>query len=135
MIFTTAEKLKIESQVSEILFENKILLKGPAFSLQSKDAAINYGRSLGNLFFLIVEDKNYVTVWTEKKKPKVISKEQTAKTKSRSTEHQPSVETMIDQGFLLLCQQELAKFIGPIASVACQNVLKSFKGNLTQKKT
>ncbi len=53
---------------SKICFKNKLLTRGPSFSKKLKQAAINFCEKYFDpkLFFLIVENNFYFTVWIDK---------------------------------------------------------------------
>lgn len=116
LLFTTKEKLELQnisrSNTYQIIFRNKVLTRGPDFSKNSKEIAlefckIHYGC---DRLCLLVEHPNYLSLWKEYNNNEM--------EKTESSQQQLS-QISLDGKFFSYCQQELAELIGPIAFQIC----------------
>ncbi|MGK7874803.1 MAG: hypothetical protein AB4426_16320 [Xenococcaceae cyanobacterium] len=79
MLFLTAEELEIQSvsgqDTSEIIFQNKLLTRGPDYPINNRDKASIFCQqnSEDDFLCLLVENPYYLTVWLEKKSETSIS--------------------------------------------------------------
>lgn len=107
MIFLTREEVgNIPASSSQIVFQNKLFTRGPDFAKNLQESAQKYcQKNSQNITCLLVDNHCYFSVWIEQDK-------------------EITCPTTIEPDFLCYCEESLAKFIGPIANLVCQNVLE-----------
>ena len=116
LLFTTKEKLELQNisrpNTFQIIFRNKVLTRGPDFSKNSKETALEFCKIHcgGDRLCLLVEYPNYLSLWKEYNNNEM--------QKTEPSQQQLS-QIKLDGEFLSHCQQELAKLIGPIAFQIC----------------
>ncbi len=108
------------------IYNQRVINKGPIFSLQNKDVAIRYCQENKNNLCILVENKNYFQSWEEKKElVKTKTSSSSAKTESSRQE--------INEEFLALVKNILSEYIGPIAGIICKKTVTQ-NPNLTPQK-
>lgn len=114
------------------IYQGKTLVGGPVFPLTDTQAARSYCKIFSSQqaekICLIVEDKNFLRIWTEAEIETVQTSDD-----SLSLENQKFSEGMaIEIEFANNCQELLAQYIGPIAQIVCKKTLAK-KPNLTRE--
>lgn len=112
------------------IYEDKILTKGPIFSLQNKNSAIQYiqhEQGYSNGLCLLVETQYYFQVWQE-----IVDEESRKKNDDNKIQKQTPaiIETTVDPlqdkftpEFLTVAKNLLSEHIGPIASIVCKKTV------------
>ncbi|MGK7917760.1 MAG: hypothetical protein AB4038_19835 [Prochloraceae cyanobacterium] len=127
-LFTTREKLQLQSvpgdNSSEIIFQNKLLTRGPDFAKNVREAAIGFCRSYAGQkhLCLLVENSSYLSVWKEESQTATINKINKSDNQELATSTRIR-QLPLDSSFISRCQQELAELIGPIAIVICERTV------------
>ncbi|MDJ0714162.1 MAG: hypothetical protein QNJ54_08065 [Prochloraceae cyanobacterium] len=130
LLYTTREKLELQSTPgnasSQIIFQDKLLTRGPDFAKNLKEAAIGFCKlySQSKSLCLLVENSSYLSIWKEEFKKDAKSKQnkQTQKEKLATPTANPlqGNDLPVNLEFFARCQQELTELIGPIAAVICK---------------
>lgn len=108
------------------IYENKILTKGPIFSLQNKSSAIKYREVYSQGLCLLVETKYYFQVWQEIVNQEVMqtnNNQQIASSTAIAAKSSDFLKNKYTPEFLTAAKELLSEYIGPIASIVCQKTL------------
>ena len=121
---------KVDSRTK--IYQGKTLAGGPVFPLTDTQAAQSYCKIFSSQqaekICLIVEDKNFLRIWTETEKT-ADSDNDLLSSKNQNV----SKRTLpVEIEFTNNCQESLAKYIGPIAKIVCKKTLAK-KPNLTRE--
>ncbi len=134
LLYTTREKLELQTTPgnasSQIIFQDKLLTRGPDFAKNLKEAAIGFCKmyNKSKSLCLLVENSSYLSIWKEEFKKDTTSKTnkepQTQKlanpTANPVQENKQENNLPVNLEFLARCQKELTELIGPIAAVICK---------------
>ena len=122
-LLTTKEKLQFQSvpgdSSSQIIFQNKLLTRGPDFAKNLQEVAMEFCRTYAgpkNLC-LVVENSSYLSVWKED------SETATLNSDNQRLLNSAQKQIPLESSFISRCQQELAELIGPIAFLVCERTV------------
>lgn len=133
LLFTTREKLELQSvpagKSSQIVFQNKLLTRGPDFARKLWEKAKKYCENSydPNSLCVLVEHPAYVSVWKEDSENAVEKAIETV-TAEKSSAQTNRIE--LDTESIARARKELAQFIGPIASLVCDRTLAEGNHNM-----
>lgn len=136
LLYTTREKLELQSipgnKSSQIVFQNKLLTRGPDFARKLWEKAKQYCESCydPNSLCVLVEHPAYVSVWKEDNEIAALKQRNTPKT---APDPEKITPVELNTELISRAQAELAQFIGPIASLICDRTLAEGNHNLDGK--
>lgn len=126
LLFTTREKLELQSipggKSSQIVFQNKLLTRGPDFARKLWEKAKKYCESSydPDSLCVLVEHPAYVSVWKEDNESATVGD---IATQQRENFAESTSRIEINRDLIVRSQQELAQLIGPIAKLICDRTL------------
>lgn len=136
MAVLSIEEFKAQSSTGENswekIYQGKILVAGPIFSLQNLKAAILYcrrfTRKTDGAICIIVRDKSFLRIWNEnlqnnQKKGKSPKKVSSKSSRVKNKKKVPANSSPVEADFIDFCQKLLTEYIGPVAPILCKKTL------------
>ena len=118
-------------KITQKIYNSKILIKGPIFSLGNEESAVKYADKYPQgLLCLLVKTKYYFQVWQEEQKEQAgIGEEENRKTiadtytDTSSDSADDPLQSKYTKELVKVAKNLLSEYIGPIAGVICKKIL------------
>ena len=123
-------------QNNQKIYQDKILTKGPIFSLKNRESAVRYCKEFREGICVLVENSGFFQLWEEysdAKSPQIDTNIQV------STQIQPSSElsTFLQEPFSEelseYAKQQLLEYLGPIATIVHKKIITKYPNVTTEK--